>query len=371
MSSFFSLTGEVKEIGVSGILAHMYRQFVDGTVVVRNGEVCRKLVIKNQKVTFASSNYEPDSLGNFMVRNGVIDSHVYRQASDFMADHHTRFGRALLELGVLDADGLWLWVGKQLKEIVFACFELLDGTYEVLTDDDELQENILLNVDIPCLLVEGSRHSLAVELIHQALDPLTELYVQKDDLSGKIGFKPYELHVLELIKRENKIEEILKKSELLEADTLRVIYLFSLLGIVSPQQAESTAQESETEGVVSCRLFNSFEEALKYYNMKYELIFRVLSKEIGPIAQSILSRAIEGIESSLPPYLRNVQLTAGGSIKKEKILKSLWYHDFDSYVGELLRGLEEILYAEIYSVKKHLGVEYEQQILKWIQSTGN
>ncbi len=370
MSLFFSLTGKVKEIGVPDILAHMYRQFVDGTLVVRSGAVCRKIFIHNQKVIFASSNSETDSLGNFMIRNGVIDRQVFQEANDFMSKYRTRFGRALLELGVLDADGLWLWVGKQLKEIVYACFGMLDGDYEVMTDDDPPQENILLDVDIPSLLVEGSRQSVAMELIHQKMDRMTELYVQKEDLSGKIGFKPYELHILELVKRERKSGEILKRSELLESDTLRVLYLFSLLGIVAPQQAE-LSQESETEKVVSCRSFNSFEEALKYYNMKYELIFRVLSKEIGPIAQSILIRAIEGIEGSLPSYLRNVQLTPGGSIKKEKILKSLWYHDFDSYVGELLRGLEEILYAEIYSVKKHLGVEYEQQILKWINPTGN
>ena len=370
MSSFFSLTGKVKEIGVPDILAHMHRQFVDGTLVVRDGDLRRKIYVHNQKVSFASSNVEDDSLGSYLIRNRIIDLDIFQKAGDFMVEHHTRFGRALLELGILDADGLWLWVGRQLKEIVFACLGMLDGDYEIITDDDPLQENILLDMDIPSLLVEGSRGLFPVESIDRVLGSLTHLYVQKEDLSGKIGFKPYELHILQLLKRESAIDEILKKSELLVADTLRILYLFSLLGIVSPHQAEAT-QEAEGEKVVSCRSFNSFEEALKYYNMKYELIFRVLSKEIGPIAQSILTRAIEGIEGSLPSYLKNVQLTAGGSIKKEKILKSLWYHDFDSYVGELLRGLEEILYAEIYSVKKHLGVEYEQQILKWINPTGN
>jgi hypothetical protein len=105
--------------------------------------------------------------------------------------------------------------------------------------------------------------------------------------------------------------------------------------------------------------------------MKYELIFRVLSKEIGPIALSILSRAITGIIGNLPAYLKKVQLNPDGSLKKDFIIKSLWYHDFDTYVGEFLRGLEEILYAEIYAVKEHLGIEYEQQILRWINQIGN
>ena len=49
----------------------------------------------------------------------------------------------------------------------------------------------------------------------------------------------------------------------------------------------------------------------------------------------------------------------------------MWYHDFDEHIGEFLRGLEEILYTEIYAVKKHLGVEYEQQVLKWISGIEN
>ena len=89
-------------------------------------------------------------------------------------------------------------------------------------------------------------------------------------------------------------------------------------------------------------------------------------KEIGPISLSLLLKAVEDIMENLPSYFRKIQLNPDGTINEELILKSVWYHDFDEYIGEFLRGLEEILYTEIYAVKKHLGVEYEQQVLKWI-----
>ena len=73
---------------------------------------------------------------------------------------------------------------------------------------------------------------------------------------------------------------------------------------------------------------------------------------------------------NLPGYFQKVQLNPNGGINEE-LLKSVWYQDFDSHAGGFLRGLEEILYAEIYMVKKHLGVEQEQQVLKWLNKTGS
>lgn len=97
----------------------------------------------------------------------------------------------------------------------------------------------------------------------------------------------------------------------------------------------------------------------------------MLTKEIGPVALSILYRAIEDIHENLPAYLQNIELTPDGRLPEDTISKALWYHDFSKNVGEFLRGLEEILYAEIFAVKRHLGVEHEQQVLKWLNGIGN
>jgi hypothetical protein len=105
--------------------------------------------------------------------------------------------------------------------------------------------------------------------------------------------------------------------------------------------------------------------------MKYELIYKTLSKEIGPVALSILLKAIQDILDNLPAYFRKIQLTPDGRIDEDTVLKLVWYQDFNRAIGDFLRGLEEILYTEVYAVKRHLGVDYEQQVLKWINRIGN
>jgi hypothetical protein len=96
-----------------------------------------------------------------------------------------------------------------------------------------------------------------------------------------------------------------------------------------------------------------------------------LSKEIGPVAQAILFEAITAILESIPACFHNLEITSDGRIEAKSILKSIWYENFEEHSNEFLKGLEEILYAEIYAVKRHLGKDHEKLILQWIREPGN
>ena len=146
-------------------------------------------------------------------------------------------------------------------------------------------------------------------------------------------------------------------------------------GITREKIVDAAARQFDACGFAAASIntssFNSFEEALRYYNLKYEIIYKVMLKEIGPISLSLLLKAVEDIMENLPSYFQKIQLNPDGTINEELLLKSVWYHDFDQHIGDFLRGLEEILFTEIYAVKKHLGVDYEQQVLKWINGIGS
>ena len=89
------------------------------------------------------------------------------------------------------------------------------------------------------------------------------------------------------------------------------------------------------------------------------------------MAHSILSDSITAILESIPPCFQNLEIRNDGRIDEKSIMKSVWYENFSENSNEFLRGLEEILYAEIYAVKRHLGKEHEKLILRWIRESGN
>ena len=166
------------------------------------------------------------------------------------------------------------------------------------------------------------------------------------------------------------LSEIIAKSELLRFDTLKILYGLLRLDLLCDRQQPVAPADAHSAGYVPTT-FTSFEDTLQYYNGKFEYIYRVLSKEIGPVAQSILFEAITAIMESIPACFHNLEITAEGRIEAKSILKSIWYENFEEHSNEFLKGLEEILYAEIYAVKRHLGKDHEKMILQWIREPGN
>lgn len=372
--------GDLKEGDIYSILYYIYKNFISGTLVVNAENVVKKMFIENRKIVFAASNGKEDALGNYLLKSNLIDKDIYHKTGQYMEKNNKRFGRALIELGYVNYEQLWTWIPNHLQTIVSSFFDIKSGTYQIVTAAGKQEENIVLDLDILSVIVEGMRRFESESFLEKKFVDIEHLYVTDSRNMTQLDLKPYEIHVFDLVRRGSQMKDILKRSELLEFDTLRLLYLFLILEIISTRQNVKTkrkpgiSQEKETwleRRGINASTFNSFEEALRYYNMKYEIIYKVMLKEIGPISLSLLLKAVEDIMENLPSYLRKIQLNPDGTINEELMLKSVWYHDFDEHIGEFLRGLEEILYTEIYAVKKHLGVEYEQQVLKWIDGIGN
>ena len=372
-------TGDLKEGDIYSILYYIFKNSISGTLVINAENVEKKMFMENRKIVFAASNGKEDSLGDYLLKNNLIDKDIYHKTGQYMEKNNKRFGRALIELGYFNYEQLWTWIPNHLQAIVSSFFDIKSGTYRILTGLERQKENIVLDMDILSVIVEGMRGFESTSFLEKKFSDIEHLYVTDSRTMTQLDLKPYEIHVFDLVRRGPHMKDILKRSELLEFDTLRLLYLFLTLEIISPQKNAKTKEKSGISTVketwegrgINVSTFNSFEEALRYYNMKYEIIYKVMLKEIGPISLSLLLKAVEDIMEKLPSYFQKIQLNPDGTINEELILKSVWYHDFDEHIGEFVRGLEEILYTEIYAVKKHLGVEYEQQVLKWINGIGN
>jgi hypothetical protein len=372
--------GDLKEGDIYSILFDIYKNSISGVLVIDAGNVEKKMFIESRKIVFAASNGKEDSLGNYLLKHNLIDKDIYHKTSRYMEKNNKRFGRALIELGYFNYEQLWTCIPNHLQAIVSSFFDIKSGTYRMETGFERQKENIVLDMGILSVIVEGMRRFDSRPFLEKKFADIEHLYVTDSRIMTHLDLKPYEIHVFDLVRRGPQVKDILKGSELLEFDTLRLLYLFLILEIISPQK---NAKAREKPGIspgkeawpessgINAGAFNSFKEALQHYNMKYEIIYKVMLKEIGPISLSLLLKAIEDIRENLPAYFQKIQLNPDGTINEESILKSAWYHDFDEHIGDFLRALEEIFYTEIYAVKKHLGVEYEQQVLKWINGIGN
>jgi hypothetical protein len=369
MSRHLPISGSLAEFDFAAILAHMHAQALDGQLKVAAAQFTKTLWLQDGRIVFAQSSRIEDSLGSFLRRRGVIDEAQYEKSRRRMQKQGCRQGRALLEMGLLGPEQLWEEVGAHLRAIVFSLFPLRAGRYDIGSLPEDARENIRIELPIPQAILEGVRLIIDEEFIESRFEPDMALFPALDTLLPGAALKPYEAHVLSLVGDGRGIDEIVRRSELLRVNTLKVLYALRRLGLVCDSRPTARHAASASASQLPTT-FISFDEALQYYNPKYEYIYRLLSKEIGPVAHSILADSITAIRNSISPCFQALEIRPDGRIDEKSVMKSIWYENFAENSNEFLRGLEEILYAEIYAVKRHLGKEHEKTILRWIRESG-
>ncbi len=371
MADIFPLSGKLEEISLPRILNHISRQYMDGELRILSGDECVTAAIQDRMVRYVCVKGANAPLGTWLLNRGELDESELHQAREIMEKKGVRFGRAMMLLGKWTPVILWERVTLFQAESLYHSFDLCDGTYEMVTDAKPERENITLDLSLHRIIAGGVRRMRNMAIVRREMAGVERLYPGRTRMPVDFEIQAHEHHVQELVRRETEISRIMSESELLPDETLRVLFMLLAAERISIHPPEEPDMERAPGKTVTASTFNSFDDALKYYNQKYEMVFRVLSKEIGPIALSILQKAIQGVMDDLPSCFRKVTLRSGGGLEEDPILKSVWYQDFDRTIGEFLRGLEEILYAQIFAVKRHLGVEFEQQILTWLNRIDN
>jgi hypothetical protein len=370
MSSLLPISGPLSEADVPTLLARMGAQVLDGQLKIAAAHFTKTLWLANGRILFAQSSLAADSLGSFLLRRGVIDAAQLDKSRRRMQKNNSRQGRALLEMGLLTPERLWTEVAAHLRAIVFSLFALRSGRYDIGPLPEVGREHIRLELPVPEAILEGVRLIEDSEFIESRFAGNMALYPSPARGVAAGQLKPFEAHVLSLVQDGACLEDIVSRSELLRFDTLKVLYALLRLDLICDRK-QPVRHPTPAAAFSAPTTFTSFEETLQYYNAKFEYIYRVLSKEIGPVAHSILSDSITAILESIPPGFQKLEIRPDGRIDEKSVMRNIWYENFEENSADFLKGLEEILYAEIYAVKRHLGKDHEKLILRWIRESGN
>jgi len=370
MDTHLPISGGLDEFDVATILAQMDHQALDGQLKISTASFSKTIWLENGGITFAQSSLSEDSLGSFLLRRRVITAKNLEKCDAYMQDKDIRRGRALLEMGLLSSTQLWEEVSAHLRAIVYSLFPLSTGKYDIIAQPKNENENIVLNLPVSAAILEGIRQIEDAPFIESRFHETMVFFPAAQRDPSLAALKPFEAHVLALATAGSTPAGIIVKSELLRFETLKILYSLLKLGFLCDRQ-QPLRQPPHSAVLHIPTTFTSFEDILQYYNRKFEYIYRVLSKEIGPVAQTILFEAITAVMESIPACFHSLEITAEGRIEAKSILKSIWYERFEEHSNEFLKGMEEILYAEIFAVKRHLGKDHEKMILQWIREPGN
>ena len=152
-----SISGLLKHFPLSDIFLDLQRNEKTGILEVKDGNICKKIYIKNGDITFAASNLEEDRLGEVLIKAGRLTLEQYSHSFDVMKKTGKRHGSVLVELGYLKPKEVFLAVTNQVEEIILSLFQWKEGRFEFKEGPLPSEEVITLKLSAANLIYRGCK----------------------------------------------------------------------------------------------------------------------------------------------------------------------------------------------------------------------
>ena len=148
------LSCDVRAFPLADLLSLVHGAGKSGYLLFQFQNEEKSIYLSRGEVVFAESNLRADRLGDCLLRAGLIDQDQLELAeSRYHAE--TRFGKVVVELGILTPRDLWNGVKSQVEEIVRSLFSYTAGWIHFWEGEIEPDNVVRLSLQTNRLIGEG------------------------------------------------------------------------------------------------------------------------------------------------------------------------------------------------------------------------
>ena len=358
--------GILAETPFARVLARIWREELTGALSVR-GSDGTKLFIFDQGalVVVLASLPEKDFLKSLLT-SGATDLISLAQAEEYAEGQGVSVLRALLEIPLINPERLWPLLEQFVKEEVSSLFDREEGEFEFGVPPST-PGPALLRLDVANLILAGGRRMRNEAIIARELPPESET-VQSlaPGFLELLDLLPHERYFLGLLDSPLTLTEICEASVLGRRESRRALAVFLWLGLAGTRSPRPKTGRLPAEMSLA-----DMDKLFGIFNAKCSYIFKYISKEIGPVALSVIGNSLEDVRSRLDPVFQGLELKADGRIEVTSFLKTSMNVVGDESRRGLLRSMDEILVAEVLAVKRTLGSRHESALVKNLEKIGD
>lgn len=151
-----ALCVDVRAFPLAEVFGWIHGAGKSGLLLFSNDDHAKQVWLHRGEVVFAASNQHIDRLGHSLVRAGVITLDQLREVERGYR-RGTRFGKSLVERGLVTPRELWTGLQRQVEEIVRSLFSYRAGL--VYFWDGDVQPDNVVRLELPTqrLVGEGTR----------------------------------------------------------------------------------------------------------------------------------------------------------------------------------------------------------------------
>jgi len=181
--------GRLEETPLPRLLLMLLRERFGGAVMLSRDRVGKRFLFREGLPIFAESNLASESLGIQLMDAGKLDRAAYKRLSAHVEQEKCKEGKALLDLGLLDAKGLFLALKDQVRSRLLECFGWPHGEFYVDRGSEPPADAQPFRAEIFSLLQEGIETHWSSERVLVDLRARMEQYPERAERSEKISSK--------------------------------------------------------------------------------------------------------------------------------------------------------------------------------------
>ena len=232
------LQGSLKEFNLPNIFQLVKMSAKTGALTIRAEKEWGKIFFRDGQIHYAFSVPQSLPLGERLVNAGKITPAQLKEAlvEQKKSPDAGRIGNILLDRGYIEREDLEHVVREQIQDAAFNFFGWTEGEFEFAADEEATDQDILVEMNVENVIMEGCRRIDEWELIFQQLGSLERIphlaYDERVDERGEVTFTAEEWRVIVHVDGHADINTVLHECGLDRFHGAKVIYSLYSSGLI-------------------------------------------------------------------------------------------------------------------------------------------
>lgn len=231
--------GPLAENPLPEVLHKIYCYRVPGVLTVTGAKGTKQVYISGGEVIFASSTFEEDRLGEFLLSRGAITQAQYDESVRILKATGKRQGSIFVEMGALQPRDLYRSVKEQVVAIVWSLFNWNAGTISFSVGKFKDEEIIKLNLDTRTVILEGIKKVEDPKRVVKWLGRKEDVFepsVNALALLSTLGLSADDKKVFRAVDGLRTFLDILRVTHLDSGEAARTLYALYVLGVIQKKE---------------------------------------------------------------------------------------------------------------------------------------
>ena len=347
----WSASAEFASAPLARVLAEIWRQGQSGSLFVMAAGGPKCLSFERGSLILDSVSFVEKDFLRFLLTRGETDLITLARVEEHAQKAAVSALRALVETSLYASEQVWALLETYAREEALALLELRGVEREFHVRGGPPSRVFVGDIDIPSLLLESARRLRDEEFLDAALPAESEVLRRlPSGATEALRLTLTERYVLGLLDPPKTLSEICAASDVGAADTRRLLFVFLCLGL-----AGTAGAKPKTGRLAADLSLAGMDKLFNVFNARSSFILKSLAKEIGPVALSVIQKALDEVRGRLDPAFQGAELKPDGRLEVKALFKVNANIVGDESRRSLLRSMDEILTAEVLAVKRTLG----------------